>query len=121
MGIAPLSDGDYAGVTSPPISGSRSGQLLHMNYQHTGGLQRIRLDFKSAYSKVSFWHTWAITNNNHAFYYNATGQLLGQLTLGASSSGVLLQEFSAVGITRIEVDVTRAADWMAFDHFTMLI
>lgn len=116
-GIAPLSDASGY----PPISGSRSGQLLHMAYGHSGTFQRIRLDFKSAYSKVGFWHTWVITDNNQVFYYNAAGQLLGQVTLAKSAAGVLLQEFSAVGIARIEINTLKASDWAAFDHFTLSI
>ncbi|WP_440974224.1 hypothetical protein [Pseudomonas koreensis] len=119
--IAPLSDGNYAGAVSPPISGRRSGQLLHMSYAHKGNFQRIRLDFKSAYSKVGFWHTWGVSNNNEAFYYNADGQLLGKLTLAISGTNVVFQEFSAEGIARIEINTLRASDWSAFDHFSMSI
>jgi hypothetical protein len=119
--IAPLSDGNYAGAVSPPISGRRSGQLLHMSYAHKGNFQRIRLDFKSAYSKVGFWHTWGVSNNNEAFYYNVDGQLLGKLTLAISGTNVVFQEFSAEGIARIEINTLRASDWSAFDHFSMSI
>ncbi|MHA3739335.1 hypothetical protein ACXR0M_27220, partial [Pseudomonas sp. Eth.TT006] len=119
--IAPLSDGNYAGIVFPPVPGCRSGQLLHMTYAHKGDFQRIRMDFKSAYSKIGFWHTWGVSNNNEVFYYNAAGQLLGRVTLAISGENVAYQEFSAEGIARIEISTLRGSDWSAFDHFSMSI
>jgi hypothetical protein len=114
MGIQPLSTapGNY-----PALPGKRAGQLLNLCYQHQG-VQRCRLDLRSACSKVSFWHTWVDTSPLTAFYYNASNQLLGQRVFSQSLTDAHMIEFSANGITRIEIQ-TSAADWIGLDHFLL--
>jgi hypothetical protein len=103
----------------PVLPGKRDRQLLHINYGNGGEDQRVRLDFKSSYSKVSFWHTW-VERETTAFYYNSIGQLLGQKTLSLSRGDAHLLEFSAFGITRIEIYM-KGNDWSALDHFSFVL
>ena len=112
MGIVALSTtpGSY-----PVLPGKRAGHLLNICYQDQGA-QRCRLDLRSAYSKVSFWHTWVNTSPITAFYYNAANQLLGQSQFSQSWQDAHLLEFAATGITRIEIQ-TSAPDWIGLDHF----
>lgn len=112
MGIASLSGtpGNY-----PVLPGKRAGQLLNLCYR-TQGVQRCRLDLRSAFSKVSFYHTWVNTSPLTAFFYNASNNLLGHRVFSESWQDAHPIEFSANGITRIEIQTT-SIDWIGLDHF----
>lgn len=103
----------------PPLPGKRSGQVLHLGCQGSYP-QRCRIDLKSTYSKVSFWQTWAETGNITAFFYNTAGQLLGERTFTRSLNDAHLVEFSAIGITRIDIQIN-ASDWIGLDHFSFFL
>ncbi|WP_177434742.1 MULTISPECIES: hypothetical protein [unclassified Pseudomonas] len=101
-------------LTHPTLPGKRSGQLLHLAAGWPP--QRCRIDLKSAYSKVSFWHTWTTTDKTTAFFYNTAGQLLGEEKFTQSRHDAHLVEFSAIGITRIEI--LNESDHIALDYFS---
>jgi hypothetical protein len=103
------------GPDYPALPGKRAGQSLHFNYGHSQGHQRIRLDLKSSYHKVSFWQTWNDTNTT-VYYYNSDNRLLDSKTLTLSNRDAHLLEYQANDITRLEFQAP--IDWMAIDHFS---
>ena len=119
MTITFISGGGQMGVLrheSPPVPGKISGQVLQLGYRYPNP-QRCRIDLKSTYSKVSFWQHGTEYENTTASFYNTAGQPLGERTFTLSRSDAHLVEFSAIGITRIEI-LINVFDWIVLDHFS---
>ncbi|SEO75916.1 hypothetical protein SAMN03159293_03871, partial [Pseudomonas sp. NFACC39-1] len=119
-GIAPLTDaspGDNPAYQ--PVPGKREGQLLHMHYKSTGTAgQRLRLDLKSVYSRVSFWYFWS-DKTHQVHCYDRNDQLLDSKSPPSPTKGdSVLIEFAASGIARIDFQVIGGMDWLAMDFFT---
>jgi hypothetical protein len=111
IGIASLATGSIY----PALPGKRAGQLLHMRHMNSGQNQRIRLDLKSSYHKVSFWHTWSDATVT-VYYYNSANLLLDSKLLTPSHADTHFLEFQANDITRLEFH--SPMDWIAIDHFS---
>jgi hypothetical protein len=111
-GPGTLSIWDYG----PKIPGQVDGKGLYSR----GVGQRTRLDLRSSYSKITFWHWETQLPDNYVHFYNEKGNLLGSQVLQLSYPGSPVQVvFSDIGIKRIEIQHTsRNDEGIQLDNFT---
>jgi hypothetical protein len=117
MGITPLS----RVITGPynPIAGQSSGNVLEMHTKNTGRSQRMRIDFYSSYSSVSFWARFTQYNNISVSFFNKANEPLHHLNLVKVFTPQLVTYSSSENnIRSIEIN-TPQLDLITFDFFSM--
>ncbi|MFJ2710051.1 hypothetical protein ACIOZM_04105 [Pseudomonas sp. NPDC087346] len=102
----------------PTIPGRRSGKFLNTGEDRGFTTdQHIRIDLKSTYSRISFWHSYINTTYITLKFHGKDDTPIGsQIILGQSTSTTpFFFQYEASGITRI--DFIHPWDWYALDFF----
>ena len=101
----------------PTVPGRREGNFLNTGAsRELTGSQHIRLDFKSSYRTIRFWHSYANTLITVNIYRSDNSLIDTKHINGDNSFTPLLFEFKSEGIAR--VDLIHAWDWYALDFFS---